>query len=701
MEKDTVKSIVYCPYEDCINYKEKGKNIKILSLKNNRFQCKVCQRTFKFEIKYHTFISENNLDLNKRYDDLKTFVKYLIDEYTKNGKLENLMPKLKHSKDPLIRETYEHIVDITNNVYEKYVLYIKKKYSTKNKIPETVRLWMVLNDIKSINNFPKCEECGENILVFKGLNKGFGNLCKFCVGRSKKRISKVKQTCIERYGYDHHLKNKDILRKQQKTLSNKYGGIGFQSPIIKEKFMITIKERYGANSYSELRKTNNDKIKKTNIKRYGVECPLNLPDKIDALREILRLNGLNVKHKLKRKYGVENPSQLPKVKEKKVKNCLLKYGVENPNQINIKNYEKYHDREFIKNNFISDDGIILYDEMCKYFGIRMITAHRQLKKLGLYKRVFGISKFEKDVEKFIVDEIGIPSKDIICNDRSLLGNKYEIDLLIPKLKIGIECDGIFWHSYSKKSKHPLNYYKTNVEQKKKIGLSKGVNILFVQEIHWKDKFKCEIIKSILRTKLGKCKYKQHARKLHLIEVEASDLYDFFNENHLDGYAYGSSIAICLVNDDSEIISAMLLGKPRYRDDIEWEIFRFATKRNTICNGAFSKMLKYFTDKYKPRSILTYADLSIFDGKTYKKTGFLMEGFIEPAGVAVKINILNNDCFEIEDEIPLITFKYKSWKEVLKNKLELFNSDDGLISNLIQNNYHIYFRPGSISFVKYL
>ena len=73
MDKKIIKLIVYCPYDDCPNYNKPGNQIKIQSFKNYRFMCKVCGRTFKFELPYHIFIRENNLNI-ENIEDLKVFI---------------------------------------------------------------------------------------------------------------------------------------------------------------------------------------------------------------------------------------------------------------------------------------------------------------------------------------------------------------------------------------------------------------------------------------------------------------------------------------------------------------------------------------------------------------------------------------------------------------------------------------------------
>lgn len=56
---------------------------------------------------------------------------------------------------------------------------------------------------------------------------------------------KIKATNLKRYGTEYGMQNKDVLAKMRETHVRKYGGIGNQSPIIREKIQKTCLERYG------------------------------------------------------------------------------------------------------------------------------------------------------------------------------------------------------------------------------------------------------------------------------------------------------------------------------------------------------------------------------------------------------------------------------------------------------------------------
>ena len=79
---------------------------------------------------------------------------------------------------------------------------------------------------------------------------------------------------------------------------------------------------------------------------------------------------------------------------------------------------------------------------------------------------------------------------------------------------------------------------------------------------------------------------------------------------------------------------MTFGKPRFNNNYEWELIRLCWKAGVRVIGGAPKLFKYFKDKYNPTSIISYCDISKFNGKVYKKLGFELDGITEPTYVWV-------------------------------------------------------------------
>jgi hypothetical protein len=145
-------------------------------------------------------------------------------------------------------------------------------------------------------------------------------------------------------------------------------------------------------------------------------------------------------------------------------------------------------------------------------------------------------------------------------------------------------------------------------------------LLHIFSNEWKNEFKKNIWKSIIKNKLSFSE-KIYARKCKIQMIDVKTKNKFLNENHLQGEDK-SSVYFGLYYED-QLVSIMTFGTPRYNKNYEWEIIRFCNKLNTVTMGTASKLLAHFEETYKPKSIITYADLRYSNGNLYKNLGFTL------------------------------------------------------------------------------
>lgn len=108
-----------------------------------------------------------------------------------------------------------------------------------------------------------------------------------------------------------------------------------------------------------------------------------------------------------------------------------------------------------------------------------------------------------------------------------------------------------------------------------------------------------------------------ARKCKIKEISFEESSKFISTYHVQGNAK-SSIQIGLFYED-ELVSVMTFGKPRYNKKYEYELIRYCSCMKVI--GGAEKLFNYFKTKYNPTSIISYCDLSKFNGSVYDKLGF--------------------------------------------------------------------------------
>ena len=232
----------------------------------------------------------------------------------------------------------------------------------------------------------------------------------------------------------------------------------------------------------------------------------------------------------------------------------------------------------------------------------------------------NMSLAEKEIEDY-VKSFGIKTETKV---RGILSNNKEIDILIPELNIGIEYDGLKWHSDEFKDK---NYHLNKTEECKKL----GIRLVHIFEDEWINKK--EIIKSIIRNIIGKTENKIYARKCIIQNVNDNEKKEFLEKNHIQGNV-NSQINLGLYHD-GELVSLMCIGKPRINlgrktslED-EYELLRFCNKLNTNIVGGASKLFKYFITNYNPTLTTSYCDYRWSIGNMYKALGFTLSHHSQP------------------------------------------------------------------------
>ena len=322
--------------------------------------------------------------------------------------------------------------------------------------------------------------------------------------------------------------------------------------------------------------------------------------------------------------------------EKRKKTCLSKYGVDNVTKLKeinenrkqkisigkklntqIKDEKKLKQLGFDLIFFEKDEFILKCHKCQKSFNIkRYLLNQRNRFDITICLNcnpIGGTSNFQINVLDFIKDNY---KNEILNNYKQY--KKYEIDIFLPDLKLGIECNGLWWHSELYRDK---NYHI----EKKKYFEKIGIEILNIWEDDWK--FKKDIIKSRLKSKLNILENKIGARKCQIKYLNKSESKLFLDKNHIQGFCI-SKINIGLLYNN-EILSIATFGSARRnlgkKSKIsEYELLRFCNKNNVLVMGALSKILNFFIKEYSPEKIFSYCDYSCYDGRSYIKSGFKYE-----------------------------------------------------------------------------
>ena len=226
------------------------------------------------------------------------------------------------------------------------------------------------------------------------------------------------------------------------------------------------------------------------------------------------------------------------------------------------------------------------------------------------------SKCENEIYEYVCGLVG--KENVEHSNRTILDG-YEIDIYIPSLKIGIEYNGLKWHSEKFRNR---NYHLMKTLNANKNGI-KLIHIFEDEYINSK-----EIVLSKIKTLLHKNNNIpiSMARKCSVKEINKNDAKDFINKNHIQGYK-GCTLSIgCFDNE-------MLIGVMTFeKNKDEWILNRFATDINRKCVGVGGKLFSFFVKKYNPTKVKSYADLRWTiekDNNLYTKIGFKLDSILKP------------------------------------------------------------------------
>jgi len=223
-----------------------------------------------------------------------------------------------------------------------------------------------------------------------------------------------------------------------------------------------------------------------------------------------------------------------------------------------------------------------------------------------YPRNYDCSEQENQVAEFLESYTSVER-----NNRTIVKPK-EIDIVLTEFNIGIEYNGLYWHS----EVHKDAAYHLNKSNLAKVS---NIQIVHVFEDEWVNK--PEIVKSRLLSLIGKCPNKIFARKCTIKEVNSVIANQFINQHHLQG-AGRANIKLGLYYND-ELVSIMtFLKNDVSKRIVGWELNRFCSKINTTVVGGADKLFKHFVKNYDPERITSFSDRRwSSDHTVYTKLGF--------------------------------------------------------------------------------
>ena len=277
-------------------------------------------------------------------------------------------------------------------------------------------------------------------------------------------MNKINKTNNEKYGVDFPIQNDKIRENMYQTNLERYGARNVfdkNSSLYKKLNEYSIRE-HGMKLYN-----NREKFYKTMLERYGVTSSMHL----DKFKEKVKKTCID-------RYGVDSYSKTKEFKNRYIVTNLAKYGFENISsneEYRIENYSLCKDPNYI--SYIGNNISLFKCDCDKNHEYEISSTNyinRQKTKIKKCTICYPISENSSIKEKELFDYISsIHNGEIIENYRDGL----EIDIYLPKLNIGFEFNGNYWHSDLFKEK---NYHldKTNYFNEK------DIRIIHIYEYEW-------------------------------------------------------------------------------------------------------------------------------------------------------------------------------------------------------------------------
>lgn len=339
----------------------------------------------------------------------------------------------------------------------------------------------------------------------------------------------------------------------------------------------------------------------------------------------------------KKKYGVSYYTETEEFKEKSKMTTINKWGEEHFRKSDkwkndMKESEVILRKKTILGQFLEENSDIIGQDDFDFIGV--------CNKHGEYRIPKSIYHNRKSTKNVYCTECNPISKNISGKEifvRNYIENIYdgevisnykvdgkEIDIFIPQLNLGVEFNGLRWHSEQFNSSFNM-LDKTNFMKER------GIRIFHIFEDDYDNKW--DILKSMIGNLLGKTKNVIYARKTKVKKIEDKNIVKtFLNENHLQGY-HNSNFNYGLFYGD-ELVSVMTFSKLRkvlgHKDnENRYELLRFSNKLNTSVVGGASKLLKYMIKDINPNYILSYSDKMWATGELYENIGFKFKHSSKP------------------------------------------------------------------------
>lgn len=484
------------------------------------------------------------------------------------------------------------------------------------------------------------------------------NTEKFCKCGCGQIVSNPQNT----YVLGHSNRDPDVQLKKQQKYMEKYGVTNpSQSKEVKKKKQDTFQQNFGVNHFMQS-DVARQKLEQTNLTKYGNKSVFANPQIIEKIKQTRKITQSQTTAKIvqsKRDIYYENL-----IKGLRLKNLFIPL--------------------FTKEEYLGV-GSIKYQFQC-------VTCNNVTESTlddGMLPRCYhcnpliqsgGQSQVEYELIQYIKQFS--PSRIIKVQNRKEIF-PLELDIYLPESQIGIEFNGLYWHSETGGNKD-RKYHLTKTEKCQ----NKNIRLIQIFEDEWN--FKKQIVKSRLKHILGHVKYRLYGRKCQIREISAQCKNKFLNKYHIQGEDR-SAINLGLFYRN-RLVAIMTFSKLRkalgqLSKSNQWELSRFCTISHFVVLGAANKLLNYFEKTYHPIKLITYSDCRWNTGNLYGKLGFIQSHQSSP------------NYWYLDKTYQKRYHRFNFRKDILKTKLPNFDPNLSEWKNMKNHKYDRIWDCGNLVFTK--
>nr|DAP27877.1 MAG TPA: endonuclease-like protein [Caudoviricetes sp.] len=304
------------------------------------------------------------------------------------------------------------------------------------------------------------------------------------------------------------------------------------------------------------------------------------------------------------------------------------------------------------------------NELAQHYGCWPGPVRDCLKRLG----IFVPDNFTQP-ERAISNILNKYNIEHEIHNRSIIAPK-ELDIWIPSHNIGIEVNGLYWHS--------TQVPKVDRRHVDKFNHCMNVGIKLIQFTDEDVVNKPELIESMILSKLGLLPNRIMARKCAVSEIGIKQANQFYSKWHYQGQTTNAAKSLALIHEN-EVVALLSYTT---KGDIT-RIERYACKPFTNIVGGYSKLEK----RVPGDTLVTFSLGLISDGSVYRKNGYETEGY------ATKPEFYITDGFELMNR-----------QRFMKHKMPAlfgagFNPNKTEWENVIANGLMLFFGAGITKWVK--